>query len=112
LIAWCFPSFLLTLLYGSGFGEYAFVLRWFSVIYIFAFLSMPLNIGLRAIEITMPLFYSLFYVSIFSIVAAYPLVTSHGLNGAMFGMLITKVGVVVIMFFSLRFHISNLKPEI
>jgi O-antigen/teichoic acid export membrane protein len=109
LIAWCFPAFLLTLLYGPEFVEYAVVLRWFCILYLFTFLLMPLSVGLRAIEKTRPLFTSLFYVGILSLVSAYPLVKWFGSHGVMLGLLLTKIGMVIVLFVALRFHISDLQ---
>jgi O-antigen/teichoic acid export membrane protein len=111
LIAWCYPSFLLTMLYGFAYGQYDFVLRWFCAIYIFAFLSMPLSAGLRAIEKTKPLFLTLFFVGVFSMVSAYPLVKWIGLNGVMFGLMITRVAMAATLFVSLRSYVSWFKNE-
>ncbi len=108
LIAWCFPAFLLTLLYGSEFEKYAFVLQWFCIIYIFSFLATPLNIGLRAMERTIPIFISMFCMGIFSLLFAYPLVEWLGLHGVMLGLLLTKIGMIMVLFIALRFHVSGL----
>lgn len=107
LIAWCFPYFFLTFLYGTEYGEYAVVLRWFCVIYSFGFLSMPLSAGLRAVEKTRPLFSAVFYAGLFSMVTAYPLVEWLGLHGPMLGLLITRVSMAATFFVSLRSYVSS-----
>ena len=102
LIAFSIPTILLSLLYGPESGEYAYVLRWFCLVYIFSFLSMPVSSGLRALEKTKPLFYSVFFVGVFSLVSAYPLIHYFKLHGLMAGLLSVKVGIALYLYQSLN----------
>lgn len=111
LIAWCYPVYWLTMLYGPDFARYGVVLRWFCIVYLFIFLSMPLGTGLRAIERTRPLFSSNLYVWLFNIVSAYPLVIWLGLHGPMVGLLLTKVGTVSILFVTLRSQLFRMQEN-
>jgi len=102
LIAFSIPAILLSLLYGLEFREYAYVLRWFCLVYVFSFLTMPVSSGLRALEKTKPLFYSVFFVGVFSLVSAYPLIHFFKLHGLMAGLLIVKIGIAFYLFQSLN----------
>ncbi len=108
LIAFCIPGFLLSLLYGNEFGAYAFVLRWFCLIYISSFLALPLNAGLRALGKTKPLFFSVFSGGIFSLFSAYPFIYFFKLNGLMMGLLSAKVLMTIYLYHSLtQFYLKD-----
>ncbi len=102
LIAFSIPTILLSLLYGPESGEYAYVLRWFCLVYIFSFLAMPVSSGLRALEKTKPLFYSVFFVGVFSLLSAYPLIHYFKLHGLMAGFLTVKIGIALYLYQSLN----------
>ena len=85
------PHFWFRLVYGEGFGEYAFVLRWYAVVYVAGYVTMPLRTALRALEHTSPIFWSYLGVTIFSVMTAVPLVRTFGITGVMAGMVATHV---------------------
>jgi O-antigen/teichoic acid export membrane protein len=90
-----FSDFWFKCVYGNEFLNYSYLLKWFSLIYFAGFFVIPLSAGLRAIEITKSLFSSLFFMSMLSILLAYPLVSYLGLNGVMVGMLTVKLGILI-----------------
>jgi len=63
---------------------------------------MPVSSGLRALEKTKPLFYSVFFVGIFSLVSAYPLIHYFKLHGLMAGLLSVKIGIALYLYQSLN----------
>jgi O-antigen/teichoic acid export membrane protein len=97
LIAGIFADFWLALLYGDAYAGYAYVVRWFSVIYVFGFFVSPVASGLRALERTRVFFTSRFWMSLFSVVAAYPLILHFGVSGVMIGLLMVKIGVLALV---------------
>jgi O-antigen/teichoic acid export membrane protein len=90
-----FSDFWFKCVYGSEFLNYSYLLKWFSLIYFVGFFVIPLSAGLRAIEVTKSLFSSLFFMSLLSVLLAYPLVSYLGLNGVMVGMLTVKLGILI-----------------
>lgn len=86
-IASAAPEFWLTLMYGEKFNEYSFLVYWYAVISIVAFLKLPLTAGLKALEDTRAIFISLVCVSVFALSSAYLLASWFGVHGTMFGRL-------------------------
>lgn len=95
LFAAIFSDFWFQFVYGNEYLNYSHILKWFSLIYFFGFFIIPLSAGLRAIERTKPLFKSLFFMSLVSVVFAYPLISFFGLNGVMIGILVVKLGTLI-----------------
>ena len=81
------PDWLLGTVFGADYSGYGDLIRWFGIIYLLMFLGTILRIGLRTVEYTRPIFLSLVYATVFSIVFAYPLTDSFGLTGVMAGLL-------------------------
>lgn len=107
LIVFIIPDLFLSLIYGPAFAEYAYILRWVCVTYLFSFFTIPVSFGLRALEETKPLFYSIFFLGVFNLLSAYPLVLFFELNGLMVGMLATKI--VLTMYLNQSFRQSCAK---
>jgi O-antigen/teichoic acid export membrane protein len=90
-----FSDFWFKYIYGNEYLNYSYILKWYSLIYFFGFFIIPISAGLRAIERTKPLFTSLFFMSLISVVFAYPLISYFGLNGVMIGILVVKLGTLI-----------------
>jgi O-antigen/teichoic acid export membrane protein len=88
--------------YGSTYLIYSFLLKWFSLIYFVGFFIIPISAGLRAIEKTKSLFMSLFFLSVLSVILAYPLIAYLDLTGVMIGMLTVKVGLLLYTYRDLK----------
>ena len=98
-----FSEQIINLLYGQEYSGYGYVLIWYSIISIFSYLVLTLTIGLRTLENTKPQFISYVVTVIFSVLAANVFVTKFELNGAMAGMLINQVIMLIVTaFFFLR----------
>jgi O-antigen/teichoic acid export membrane protein len=90
-----FSDFWFKCVYGNEYLNYSYLLKWFSLIYFVGFFLIPLSAGLRAVEKTKSLFSSFFFMSLLSVLLAYPLVSFFGLNGVMVGMLTVKLGILI-----------------
>jgi O-antigen/teichoic acid export membrane protein len=85
------PGFWLKLIYGSSFGDYGFLLRWYAAAYVVIFLGLPLRSWLRAIEFTQPIFWGYVLSSAFSAAFALPFTRLFGLRGAMAGLILAQL---------------------
>ncbi len=97
LLIGVFSDFLITLIYGAEYTEYAYVLQWFSLYYFLGFFVFPVTIGLRVLEETKALFTSYLWVTVFSLVASYPLILWLEIHGVMIGLLIIKIVTISIL---------------
>ncbi len=91
LIMAVFAEQLLNVFYGKDYFEYAYILQWFSLIYIVAFVGFALRSVLRAIENIKAIFLSRGLASAFVILFGYLFVTRFGLSGALCCLLFIEV---------------------
>jgi O-antigen/teichoic acid export membrane protein len=87
VIAAATPELWLQLVFGSDYQGYGFMLQFYAVSYVVGFLTLPLRAGLRAIEHSQTIFWSYLLVTLFSVLAAYPLTEHFGIAGVIGGML-------------------------
>ena len=99
------PDFWLGLVFGNQYIGYGYLLRWWAVIYLLIFLGLPSRSGLRAIEHTQTIFWAYLWMTVFSLLAAYPLVEYFSLSGVLLGILVTQ-------FISLAAMINGLKHKL
>ncbi|PWC62804.1 hypothetical protein TSH7_09050 [Azospirillum sp. TSH7] len=92
-----FPAHILLLLYGPGYEQYAHLVYWWVAIYAAGFLQFPLSAALSAIELTRPFFLSILCEAAFGIVSAWVLPHWFGLDGTMFGILVTRAAPVLVL---------------
>jgi len=85
LVAISASNFWLGLVFGPEYGKYGFVLQWFAVIFLLIFLSLPLKLGIRAIEEPKAIFWIKVWATLFSLTAAYPMIKYFGLLGVVSG---------------------------
>jgi O-antigen/teichoic acid export membrane protein len=98
-----FPEKILLWLYGAEYAQNAFLVHWWGVIYLFTFLQFPLSAGLTAVEYTRPFFISIIGEAAFGMLAAYALPIWFGIDGVMFGILVTRaLPVFVLGWFAFR----------
>ena len=69
------------------------------------FLGLPLRSGLRAIEHTKTIFRAYLWMTVFSLLVAYPMVEYFSLSGVL-------LGILVIQFISLAAIINRLKHKL
>lgn len=102
VIGWVFAEEIVELLYGPEFVPYAWLVNWWVVIFTIRYLQFPLEVGLRSIEYTKPLFITVTIEAVFGLGMAYFLAQWFGLQGTMFGLVIAHiipVTVLSILFF-------------
>lgn len=82
-------DFWLSLFFGHEFAADAWLVGGYAVIYLLLAAAMPMRYAFTAMEQTRPIFVSYAWATLFSIVAAVPLLQAAGLVGAMVGMAVT-----------------------
>jgi O-antigen/teichoic acid export membrane protein len=97
LVIALFPEFFLGLLFGDEFRGYGEIVRWWALVYTVNFFVLPLRSGLRALEITLPVFVARVAHAAFAAAFAVPLISLMGLSGAPIGVLGAKVILVALM---------------
>jgi O-antigen/teichoic acid export membrane protein len=80
------PDYLLHVIYGDEFKGQGYLVRWWCAIYLFEFLAIPAQMGLRTIEDTRPIFLQNLYLSGFSMLICYPLIATFDKIGVMVGL--------------------------
>ena len=66
-----FATQIVVLLYGEEYRPFAYLIHWWAVVYLIGFLEFPLETGLKAIEHTRPLFYTVVIEAIFATATSY-----------------------------------------
>ena len=82
------PEFWLNLFYGSSYKEYGLILQLWIISYIVGFPTHPLRAGIRAIEDTKLIFWSYVWMTLVSVISAYPLIINFGIVGAVGGIVL------------------------
>ncbi|MEW5704133.1 MAG: lipopolysaccharide biosynthesis protein [Pseudomonadota bacterium] len=101
VIAAIAPDYWLALVYGDDYVGYGYLLQWWAAIYPLIFLTLPLRSGLQAIERTQVVFAAYCWMTLFSILAAYPLIQLMGPSGVVAGIFITNVILIGKLLFGL-----------
>ncbi len=92
------PVTLLTVVYGAQFGDYGFILQWYAVIFLVMFISLPVRMGLRAVERTSSLLWANVGTTLFTLIAAYPLIAAYDVLGVLLGLVVLhSIGFVIVL---------------
>ncbi|MGF1455135.1 MAG: lipopolysaccharide biosynthesis protein [Alphaproteobacteria bacterium] len=108
-LGWLFAEEIVGLLYGPDFVPYAYLINWWVIILTVRFLQFPLEVGLRAIEYTQPLFVTVAIEAVFGLGTAYFLAAWFGIPGTMTGLIVAHVIPVTVLTILLR---RRLAPEL
>lgn len=100
-----FSSNIIEFCYGKAFLEYRHILIGFCALYVIVFLGYPLRYAIRTMEKTQLIFISFIASSIFSVISAYPIIKTFGLNGVVAGLMITQL-------ITLTIYLVNIRKEI
>ncbi|HOS47606.1 MAG TPA: hypothetical protein PLG57_03170 [Bacteroidia bacterium] len=103
-----FSGNIIELCYGKAFMEYRHILIGFCALYVIVFLGYPLRYAIRTMEKTHLIFVSFVASAIFSIISAYPIIKTFGLNGVVAGLMITQLITLFIYLFNIRKEIKHL----
>jgi len=106
-----FASPLMRFVYGSAFQGYGYVMRWMACACIATILTVPPMAGLRAIEKTKPIFYANIVSAVLGFTLAVPLVKAFGLRGAVGGILLGRIAVLVVIEVSFRMGVTAIRAE-
>jgi len=85
------PEFWLNLVFGGGYADQGYLVRWYGLIYLLIALIFPLTTGLRTLEHAKPIFWAYVAASVFALSAAYPVVKYSGVNGVIAGTLVIQL---------------------
>ncbi len=111
LLGWLFAEDFVRLLYGEEFVPYAGLINWWVLIFAIRWLQFPLEVGLRAIEYTQPLFISVVIEAVFGLSAAYFIASWYGLNGVMAGLVMAHIIPVTVLTVCFLRRIGWRRPE-
>jgi O-antigen/teichoic acid export membrane protein len=103
-----FSNELIGFVYGEDFINYAYILSWFMVIYLFIYAVTLIKYVLRATERTKSIFIAYLISTVFSMVSAHLLIQTLGLLGTMIGMVVIQIITIYIVFNELRHQKSLL----
>ncbi len=89
-------------IYGEEYLAYSYLINGFSVLYFFVFISLFARIALRTMENTKPIFVAYSFSTIFSLLAAKPMLLYWGIDGLVLGLVLTQVSSLFIYALYLR----------
>lgn len=102
-----FSKQIILLFYGAEFVMYQHILVGFCALYVIIFIGYPLRYAIRTLENTRLIFVSFVTTSIFSVLSAYPIIKTFGLNGVLIGLVLTQLISIVIYYAALRKEIAK-----
>ncbi|MBP6511362.1 MAG: oligosaccharide flippase family protein [Bacteroidia bacterium] len=106
-----FSKQIILFFYGTEFVAYQHLLIGFCALYVIIFIGYPMRYAIRTLENTRLIFISFIATSIFSILTAYPIIRTFGLNGVLIGLVITQLITLVLYYYSLRKEVVKLSFE-
>jgi len=106
------PEFWLGLVYGQQFTGYGYIFKWLALSYLLTSLTLPLQVGLGAIEFTHPFFWTSMTTAFISLSLSVPLVNALGLHGVLFGMIFNQVIAGTILLYLLRMKLKSISPNL
>jgi O-antigen/teichoic acid export membrane protein len=102
VIAAATPELWLRLVFGTEYQGYGYLLQGYAVCYLLSFLTVPLRAGLRAMEHSKAIFWSYIWMTLVSVIAAYPITTYLGLAGVIGGIVMVNIIQVSTLWFGLK----------
>jgi O-antigen/teichoic acid export membrane protein len=102
------PTFWLRLFYGEEFAVYGELVRWWALVYFVNIFILPLRAGLRAVETTRPIFMSRVWAALFALASAGMIIGWLDLKGAIIGILLSRMILVLSLWWRAREHLVPL----
>lgn len=93
---------LIDLLFGPAYVPYSALVGGFAILYIFVYLGYPLRYAFRTLQFTSPIFIGSLISSLASIVLAFPMIQTWGLNGVLSGLVLLQIIVLAVYLFFLK----------
>lgn len=84
-------DYIIDFIYGEEYLAYSYLINSFSVLYFFVFISLFARIALRTMENTKPIFIAYSFSTLFSLLAAKPMLLYWGIDGLVAGLVLTQV---------------------
>jgi len=97
LLIGVFSELWLNLVYGEEFVSYGYILKWYAIIYVLAFFSVPLHTWFRVLEYTQPIFWATLSMLLFSLSSANILSELWGLHGTIIGIFMSFILLQIIL---------------
>ena len=93
---------IVSLLYGNEYLQYSYLLIGYFVIYMFLYLNILQRILIRTVEKTKIILFSYVISSIFSIFFSTYFISKYGINGVIYGTIITQILILIIIYFEIN----------
>ncbi len=90
-----FPRYWIDLFYGEQYLQYGDLLLGYGVVYLLTFAGLMFRIAFRTVEHTRPIFQAYLFSAIISLVIFYPLISLFGVQGAVIGLVIVQIAILV-----------------
>jgi O-antigen/teichoic acid export membrane protein len=90
-LIYIFAEKILVLAGGPAYEPFAFALRGISMLYVLIFLSQPIRLMIRSLQLNQHFFYGYLITLIFALLFAHSLLSSYGLTGAIAGLAISQL---------------------
>ena len=97
---------IMTLERGHQYTEYAFVLRWLCILYIFIFLSQPIRFFFRSLQMNSHFFYAYFMSLIFALSSSHWMISTYGLKGVIAGLIGSQI--LLMAYWSFILYLKNI----
>jgi O-antigen/teichoic acid export membrane protein len=91
------PGFWVSTLFGEEYLAYAYMIKWYGLSYLLVFVTLIMQLGLRAVARTGPVFGGYAASAIYSVLVVYPLLHTFGLTGALIGLVTAPMVKLFIM---------------
>lgn len=85
------PGYLIDLIYGNQFAGFGFLVRWYSMIYLFSSMGVVLVIEAAALESTRIIFFAYFGAAVTCLLLTYPVTRFGGMVGVMITLLLVEL---------------------
>ena len=89
------PNSIMSIFYGNKYNDYGDLLIICAFIYASVFISLVLRMWLRTLEQPKEIFVSYWWMVSVGCIIVYPIIINYGVHGAMIGILITNIIIIV-----------------
>lgn len=106
IIIYLFASPILTFVGGQNYTQYAFILKGFSLLYLFILLSQPIRFFFRSNQMNDHFFIAYVINLAFSICSSHWLITNYGLHGVIAGLIISQL--ILVMYWTIILQLKKI----
>jgi len=102
VIVFVFAEQILVLAGGPAYAAFAFALQGMALLYMLVFLSQPIRLLVRALLLHQHFFYGYLFSLVFAILCSHALLSEHGLMGAIIGLSVSQIILIIYWTFILQ----------